>query len=73
MHIPVESIVEELIEHLFEQHNVPPEKLSVMLSMVEPEDLVGFIVKTHLILHSVERFGEYKDSQFHFVTKEDDA
>lgn len=73
MQIPVEMIVEELVQHLFEQHGVPPEKLSLMLSMVDPDELAGFIVKTHLILHSVEKYGEYKDSQFHFTTKDEDV
>lgn len=73
MQIPLEDIVEELIGHMIEQHDVKPEQMSKMLSMVEPEDLVGFVVKTHLILHSIERYGEYHDNQFDFIAKDDDA
>lgn len=73
MHISIEDIVEELVGHMIEQHRVLPEQMSKMLSMVEPEDLVGFVVKTHLILHSIEKHGEYQDDQFRFISKDEDV
>lgn len=61
------SLVEEcLVDHFVLAHNVSPDELFDMKKSVETDEWVNFLVRSHYILHMIERHGEYHDDQFHF-------
>lgn len=64
--IPSGVVAVELEQHLLRMHNVPEEKIVNLKESMNHEDLVNFLVRSHFILHSIDRYGEYDDGQLHF-------
>ncbi len=66
-----QALIEEcLFDHLVLSHNISPDELLDMRQSIRDAHWGAFLMRSHYILHMVEKYGEYHDDEFHFTAKD---
>lgn len=68
--LSLEMIEEGLVDHLVLKHNASPDELLSIRDTMPPSDWVAFLVRSHLMIHTIEDTGEYHDENLHFKLKD---
>lgn len=64
--LPNWMIAEALEEHLVLSHGAKRDRIEAIRDDYEPNEWTNLMVKSHYILHTLDKYGEYEDGQMRF-------